>query len=448
MSPPVITVISPHRHPRLRYVLGVIGADLGYAFRFPNDRSVFGTPTPRFAIYYGGDGGGHRLPQHPFLSGQPFAPAAAAVDAHDGLPAFCMTPQGSDLLACIFFALSRYEEYQPFDADTHDRFPGAASHAARHGYLQRPVVREWTAAIGRQLKQWFPDLPPPRVHPPELRLTYDIDLLWAYRYRGWRGTAHIGKDLLTGHPRRALRRLAATDLNDPYNTLPQLERLHRQHGLQATYFWLLTDGTDRHDINPYPIPAAQRALMRSLDPASQQGIHPGYRSNTEGDLVGTERTRMERILDRPVHHSRQHFLRLRFPTTYRTLLQHGITDDHSMGYADRVGWRAGTNLPYPWYDLEREQETKLTVHPFVAMDVTLKNYLQLSGADAGAMVRELQEGVTPYGGPFALLWHNSSFAEDFGWAGWWNMYRDLASTLVERQQVTDTGLAGDVESLG
>ena len=423
LSRPLITVTTPLRHPRLRYVLGVVGDDLGYIFRFSNDRSVFGQPTPQYHVYYGGDAGPHTLPHHPLLSGKPLAPALPAPVSYRGLPAFCMTPRGPDLLACIFYALSRYEEYLPFMADAHGRFAGATSHAERYGYLRRPIVREWTAAIGQQLRAWFPDLPPPRRRPVEFTPTYDIDLLWAYRYRGWRGTANLAKDFLTGHPHRALHRLAASDLNDPFHTLPALERLHREQDLRATYFWLLADASDRHDINPYPIPPAQARAMRILDATADQGLHPSYRSNAHPELVGTERQRMEAILGRPVTASRQHFLRLTFPATYRTLLAHGISDDYSMGYADRVGWRAGTNLPFPWYDLEREQQTQLILHPFAAMDVTLKNYLALPAAAAGATIGELRTLLQPFGGPFSLLWHNSSFAEAYGWGGWWEVYR-------------------------
>ena len=423
----MITIRTPLRHPRLRYVLRVVGEDLGYRFRFSNDRSVFPQPPERYTVHYG-SAGQYALPHHPILAGKIFSPAAPPSWV-DGLPVPCSTPAGPDYLACCFWALSRYEEYEPFSPDRHGRFPATAAHAHRYGYLERPVVREWTAALGRQLRTWFPDLPPPRHRAFTLQPTYDVDLLWAYRYRGLRGVAAGLKDLLTGHPRRSLQRLRATDEQDPYQTLPQLEALHRKHQLRATYFWLVAEGTARQDPNPYPLPAAQHEWMRRLDTQATQGLHPSYLSSDRPELVQGERTRLQQILDRPVTASRQHFLRFRLPDTYRRLLEAGLTDDYSMGYADAVGWRAGTNLPFPWYDLPREQATKLTVHPFAVMDVTLRNYLGLSGGAAGEKIRELRNRLRPYGGPFALLWHNSSFAEAYGWGGWWEMYRELVAEL-------------------
>src|SRR5690606_39459457 len=64
----------------------------------------------------------------------------------DGLP--CLFPvRGADLpfdpFAGTFHLLSRYEEYGAIDRDVHGRPVTNALHAARHGYLDRPVVDEW-----------------------------------------------------------------------------------------------------------------------------------------------------------------------------------------------------------------------------------------------------------------------------------------------------------------
>ncbi|NJB85752.1 hypothetical protein GGR26_001497 [Lewinella marina] len=429
MTPtPEIRVRTTIRHPRLRYVLQLLGDDLGYRFLFENDRSVFPTAPPRYRIGYGGEGP-HALPHHPLLVGRAPAPVDLAPTLRpDGLPTFFATPRGPDLLACIFFAVSRYEEYQPFTPDRHGRFTAAQSHAGRHGYLHRPVVREWSALLGQQLREWFPDLPPPRERELELRPTYDIDLLWAWHHRGWRGMAGGLRDLLRGQWQRAVSRWRSLPENDPYNTIGQLEDLHRRLGLTATYFWLVARPGCRQDTNPFPIPATQRAVMQELESSARQGLHPGYRSSEHPELLAKEKQLIAELLEREVESSRQHFLRLRLPHTYRQLEEHGLREDHSMGYSDDVGWRAGTNLPFPWYDLERERATRLIIHPFAAMDVTLKQYLGLSGADAGARIRDLARHLLPYGGPFPLLWHNSSFAAAYGWEDGWDHY---ATTLTE-----------------
>ena len=429
---PEIHVRTRLRHPRLKYVLRVVGEDLGYRFRFYNESRLSAGTQPDYLITYGGPPDPYRLPAHPLLAGKPHAAGADDVirDADD-LPHYCQTSDGPDLLAAIFFCLSRYEEYAASERDAHGRYPAAVSHALRHGYLHRPVVREWTALLGHRLRTWFPQLPPPRKRTLDFHPTYDIDILYAYRYRGWRGHASAVRDVLTGHPGRARARYRTK--RDPYDTLEELEDLHRYFRLRPTYYWLLSDRTHPHDPNPYPVPAEQKEWMRRLARTADMGIHPSYRSSDVEALFATEKHELEQILGVPVARSRQHYLRFRLPSTYRALLRAGLRSDASMGYGDVVGWRAGTNLPFAWYDLEMEQETRLIIHPFAAMDVTLRNYLGLSAQAAARKVTDLAHAVRPYGGPFPLLWHNSSFADDYGWAGWWTAYRDLVASLTALQ---------------
>ncbi|WP_104421723.1 polysaccharide deacetylase family protein [Neolewinella xylanilytica] len=429
---PEITIRTRIRHPRFRYVLKVVGADLGYRFRFYNERSVLPRTAPEFLITYG-EAGDRNLPAHPLLCGRSYDPGDDLANwrpDHLEPPPLCQTSEGPDLLAAIFFCLSRYEEYQPFTPDAHGRFPASASHALRFGFLDRPVVREWTAAIGRRLRSWFPGLPDPRRKPLIFQPSYDIDLLWAFQYRGWRGYASGIRDVLTGEFARGIKRFVAPARRDPYQTLPFLEGIHRDHGLHPTYFWLVSDRTHTHDTNPHPIPEEQRTWMRQLAASATTGLHPSYATSDRPDLIGEEKARIEGILEASVDRSRQHFLRFRLPDTYRQLLRQGIRSDYTMGYGDAIGWRAGTNLPFPWYDLEREKETRLTVYPFAAMDVTLRSYLGLSAGEAEAEVMRLFAVAKPHGGPFMLLWHNSSFAPEYGWGGWKEMYVRLVGHLT------------------
>lgn len=421
-----VAILAAHRHPRLRYVLRELSGDLGYKIRLFTDEDQWADYAADARIIYGTTANtipALRLPSHPFLSGRHPTSDDLTVSWVDGLPLFFRVDEQADLLACIFFALSRYEEYQEFTPDAHDRFPATASHAQRNGYLHLPVVRAYAQQLANQLRHLFPELPLPKERPFRLQPTYDIDLLWAYRYRGWKGAASGLRDVATGKAARARDRFIPGEAPDPYFNLDYLLGLHPD--VQPYIFWLLADNDCREDVNPYPIPQEQTEVMRSLADRAVHGIHPGYDSvGTEGKLK-RETGRYQRVFQLRPQHSRQHFLRLRLPDTYRELRQNGVTNDHSMGYGDAAGWRAGTNLPFHWYDLHQETMTGLTVHPFAVMDVTLKNYLKLSPEEAVKTVTDLRGHTKAYGGNFTLLWHNSSFAEAHGWAGWREVYERL-----------------------
>lgn len=423
-----IAVLARHRHPRLRYVLNQLGRWWGVNLRLFTDQVAYRDHPAIARISYGGESSDVtevQLAADAFLAGlgEPFLTSDVA---NLGSASTSEVLRHRDLLSFIFFCLSRYEEYQSFTADVHDRFPATASHAYQNNYLHRPVVNEAVSVLAHKIRTAFPncDL---RLPPHRLQLTYDVDVPYAYRGRGWRGLASGLRDLLTGHPRRFLARthcLFDPGATDPYDTYSSLGELHRRYDLKARYFFLLSGQRTRFDPNPSPTQTAYRKLIQELAQRADVGVHPSYYSSDRPELFAAQRAILREITGRTVEHSRQHFLRFSLPGTYRELLRAGLRHDHSMGYAAAVGFRAGTNLPFLWYDLEREESTYLTVHPFAAMDVTLRRYREPNPDPAAAkeILLELAGNVRASGGPLTLLWHNSSFAADYGWAGWWEMY--------------------------
>ena len=96
-----------------------------------------------------------------------------------------------------------------------------------------------------------------------------------------------------------------------------------------------------------------------------------------------------------------------------------------MGYADVAGFRAGISVPYPFYDLDRDMETVLTIHPFCVMDTTLQKYMRQTPEEAVATYGRLVETVRKVGGDFCCILHNQNLSEFFGWQGWRKVYEKM-----------------------
>ena len=96
-----------------------------------------------------------------------------------------------------------------------------------------------------------------------------------------------------------------------------------------------------------------------------------------------------------------------------------------MGYPSQLGFRNGLAIVAPWYDLEKEEQTNLMIHPFQIMDVTLKNYLQKTPEQASKQVENILNTVRIYGGTCISIWHNSSF--DHQWTGWSKVFEEMLS---------------------
>ena len=105
-----------------------------------------------------------------------------------------------------------------------------------------------------------------------------------------------------------------------------------------------------------------------------------------------------------------------------------------MGFADAVGFRAGISVPYPFYDLERDHENELLIHPFCVMDTTLKKYLNLSPEEGLEQYKRLIDSIRAVDGTFSCIIHNQNLTDLYGWAGWREVYEQMAD--YAKQEVT------------
>ena len=112
------------------------------------------------------------------------------------------------------------------------------------------------------------------------------------------------------------------------------------------------------------------------------------------------------------------------------LLDLDILEDHTMGYAKQVGFRASTCTPFYFYDLDFEIQTPLKVFPFAFMDGALKVHMDLSNEDSFATILKLIDEVKNVNGTFISLLHNDTVSNKGMWEGWKVIYRKMVKELV------------------
>ncbi|MDQ3047427.1 MAG: polysaccharide deacetylase family protein [Bacteroidota bacterium] len=356
---------------------------------------------------------------------------------HGGEKVFFATGKSSalpfDVFAAAFYLVSRYEEYLPHIRDEHDRFDAKDSLAFINGFLKKPVLNIWTGWIRQLLQKNFPQLEfPERKY--EFISTIDIDNAYAYREKGF--TRSIG-----GY----LKSLSAFDIpelvertrvllglqKDPYDTYDFQLDIKKKYQIQSIYFFLLGD----YGVNDKNLPIQSKkfqSLIKMLGDYADIGIHPSYGSNKSKEQLEKEVERLSKVLHRDVTKSRQHFLKLSLPETYRNLIDLDITDDYTMGFASQVGFRAGICTPFNFYDLDNELETKLKIHPFAVMEGTLKYYMKINAASAMDEIRPLIDEVKAVKGIFITLWHNDTLNDQKQWAGWKSVYEEMVEYAVKK----------------
>jgi Family of unknown function (DUF7033) len=329
-----------------------------------------------------------------------------------------------DILAATFYMISRYEEYLDFEPDKYNRFTAKSSLAFKLGFLREPIVNIWAIRFALAFQNFYPSFKFNKPKPSYL-FTIDIDIAWDIRNKGFIRTAgaFLRSHIILDYNDILYRiKVLNSKLPDRFDAYDRIREWHKPEELKI--FVLLADRT-KYDRNiNYRNPEYVK-LIRKLSDKYELGIHPSYNSSEKQSLAGIEMKRLEEIIKKPVKISRQHFLRFRFPKSYRMLINAELTGDYSMVFADQPGFRAGTSLPFDWYDLKFDEHTKLRVHPSCLMDRSMKDYLKLNAEESQKLINEILNSIKEFGGVFIPIFHNDSVNGQGEWEGWDKVYVNM-----------------------
>lgn len=315
----------------------------------------------------------------------------------------------NDELGSIFYLLVRYKSYYSQNLDAHGRLNAEHNTLVKFGLNKVAVVDRLVKSIWEKLSLDYSKV----QNGFKIIPTFDIDVAWAYKNRKF--IRSVGAMLKGKKPIERLKVYAGIS-QDPYDTYSYIREIAAKTE-QIICFTLLGDW-GKYDKNIHWENYSYGSLIRGLNLEGGLGIHPSYASYLDVDKVRLEINRLETITGHEILKSRQHFLRLKIPESYNTLVAAGIKNDYSMGFADDFGFRAGTSFPFYYFDLKQNKSTDLLIHPFAYMDSAMKDYLKLKPEQAKEVIYDLIAEVKSVGGQFISIWHNSSIHDKGEWKGW------------------------------
>lgn len=332
-----------------------------------------------------------------------------------------------DIFAASFYLLTRYEEYLPHQKDIHGRYAHKNSLAYKEGFLQLPLINMWLNNFRKMLHLKFPNSQFPNS---EFRIipTYDIDEAFSYKHKSFfRNAGAIVKAIAKGQWSKISERKRVLNgaLPDPFDSYEWMEQLHERYNLHPRYFFLIPEKTGKYDRNILPAELALQQLIKRHAVKYKIGIHPSWQSGDDSSLIKKEITTLESITGKKITSSRQHFIRLTLPQTYRYLVDAGIREDFSMGYGSVNGFRASVASSFYWYDLEKEEISGLLLYPFCFMEANSFFEQQYSSQQALEEMRHFYKEVKAVNGTLITLWHNTFLGTDKLFAGWREVYKQF-----------------------
>ena len=326
-----------------------------------------------------------------------------------------------DVFGSCFFMLTRYEERALPVRDTRRRFPAAASVAVRERFLELPLADAYVELLWSALARAWPRLQRPQSHY-ALALTHDVDDPLASL--GRRPTAlvrQLGADALVRRDAalaaqrvRSWAGIARGDhRRDPYNTFDFLMDVSEASGLAAAFYFRAAGSSTAPREPPYTLehPWVRGLLRRVHRRGHEIGFHAGFDTHRDAGRTADEFGRLRRAAEREgirqqAWGGRQHYLMWESPDTWSNWEQAGLDYDSTLGFADRIGFRAGTSHAFRAFDVVRRRPLRLRERPLHVMDGTLFEYMALAPDAAREQALAVAGECRRHHGTLSLLWHN------------------------------------------
>jgi hypothetical protein len=318
---------------------------------------------------------------------------------------------GFDIFAATFYLITRYEEYLPFKGDKFGRFTVSESLMGKQNLVREPLIDIWIYDFALLLKERFSSLNIKKIAYNQ-QVTVDIDMFFSYICKPFpRLMGGFAKDLLSLKWNSLIKRLLTNFgiSKDPFDFFDFLQEIHFEN-YKPIFFIAAGSYGNQDTANPLYCKRVQQKIEKCKQ-IGIIGLHPSFHSHQNNELLISEKEELALYSQQVPRLSRQHFLMLSIPNTYRNLIQQGFTNDYSLGYAEEPGFRAATASSFLFYDLLHEETTNLRIHPFVTMDRTYISYKNMKAADSLIDMLELKNKVKQYGGTFISLWHNITLSQ-------------------------------------
>ncbi len=319
---------------------------------------------------------------------------------------------GVDIFASSFFMLTRWEEYVIKRKDKHNRFSAFESLACKHNFLHRPLVNEYVELLWKLLISLnFKDRRKERIE--GVYLTHDVDDI-----KYWQSFKQfvnvIGGDFIK---RKSLGK-AATNIysyltllmkirKDPYDTFDWLMAKSESVN-ERSRFYFMSGGTSHIYDNRYKLDDA-RSIIEIIKKRNHIiGLHPSYNTYTDLEQFIKEKRALEQVIGEEVLEGRQHYLRFEVPTTWQVWEDAGMEIDSTCGYADKEGFRCGTENMFSVFNIITRKQLKLKERPLIFMDVN-HIYSEVTTLQSIDIINEI------FGSKLTsrntLLFHNSNFVK-------------------------------------
>jgi len=340
-----------------------------------------------------------------------------------------------DLVASAFLWITRYEETLAPERDEYTRVLEDRLLCVRENCFSRPLVDEYAEALFQLLSQFEVPFQASRG---SLRVlvTHDVDSgipvkggLEYFEY----GLRSLYRETFREHRFGAGLSdccqwfAVGLGLRSYAQVFHQIVSEDRKYGF-TSHFFIMANGTHPQDSRSDIFSEYSRRVIHEIKSSGGQiGLHLGINAHKSSAQFKKEWNNIREVVAGALPAARAHYLIFHVPDTWKTLSDVGCRVDSSLGFSERMGFRAGTSRPFQPFDVVNRCVVRLWEYPMIIMDKNLFVMQARSDQDRVEKALQIIDKVIAHGGCLVINWHNMYFFSDY-----LRMYTEILAYLTKR----------------
>ena len=319
------------------------------------------------------------IKSHLLLFEQGITPQKLKLDFWDELPIFFLTDVECncpfDIFAASFFLLCRYEECIPYLKTNSGYFDPSHSISMKFNFLELPIIDLWVSKFQEQLASKFPEILKKYDYKPSKKILLEVPLAFRYSNRSFLENL---EDFISSVLKLNLKQLINQILvlirlkNDPFDTFDFWKQWFNKSSTKPIVFFLFAHSSS-YQTTTSIFNLRFREIIKKTGDFFSLGLLTSVKAQIDSKKqIIREKNDFQKLTNRTIFDVRLSNGIVNLSKDYEMLSENEFKNDYSMGYLDRIGFRAGTATPFYFYDVSREIQLSIKLTPIFATEKSLK----------------------------------------------------------------------------
>lgn len=310
--------------------------------------------------------------------------------------ALLIETEKADYIGTCFYMINCLQEYGDYPRDLLGRFIFENTYQYKFNCAEKNLVLDYFQEVAMLI--FGVKIP---LQKSSYLLTHDIDFVNS----AWKDQFKDGVKSLDFQSTFQASKKALT-LQDDWQNIEEIIQLEQKQMVSSIFFWLPVKGKSKY-------PNVQNADYQIKDKYIQKCLKliessPNHRNGLHKSVNETALKEENELLSN-LACLRYHYLKFDIRKDYDKISKSNLSNDFSLGFSTRIGFRNGYGLPFRPIDPYSLAYYNFTVYPLHIMDSSLFYFMDKSSMEE--MVDAVQDFVklNAQSAVIGILWHNNFY---------------------------------------